>query len=217
MHTPFSSVGQTYGSFHVTHLQKIPELAIDLIELTHEKTGASVVHIQNADPENVFCISLQTIPSSSNGVAHILEHTVLCGSKKYPVKDPFFSMLRRSLHTFMNAFTGMDFTCYPASSENQKDFYNLLDVYIDAVFFPNLERLSLLQDRHRLEFLNQENVHTPLVYRGVVFNEMKRVMHFMQASFWHHPFHNLYPDLTYRHHPTGDPRETPTLTPESLV
>ena len=98
------------------------------------------MHIGNDDPENLFCLSFQTLPDSSNGVAHILEHTVLCGSKKFPVKDPFFAMTRRSLNTYMNALTGQDFTCYPAASQVPQDFYNLLEVYLDAVFKPNLKR-----------------------------------------------------------------------------
>ena len=138
-----SSVGHTYKNFVVTKYLTLSELQSSLVELTHIPTGASILHIANDDPENLFCLSFQTLPSSSNGVAHILEHTVLCGSKKYPIKDPFFSMTRRSLNTFMNALTGQDFTCYPAASQIEKDFYNLLEVYLDAVFHPHLEFLHL--------------------------------------------------------------------------
>ena len=114
--------------------------------MAHEKTGARIIQIANDDPENLFALSFQTLPDSSNGVAHALEHIVLCGSEKFPVKDPFFSMTRRSLNTYMNALTGQDFTVYPASSQVEKDFYNLLEVYLDAVFHPLLKHLSFLQE-----------------------------------------------------------------------
>src|SRR5580692_11541452 len=146
------AAGERYGDFVVTKFLHIPELNCILRELQHLPSGAQVMHIANDDPENLFCLSFKTFPSSSNGVAHILEHTVLCGSRKFPVKDPFFSMSRRSLNTFMNALTGSDFTCYPAASQVEKDFYNLLDVYVDAVFHPELKRLSFLQEGCRLEF-----------------------------------------------------------------
>src|SRR5579872_427466 len=169
-HSPvLDAVGQGYKDFVITKYLPLNELQSALVELVHEPTGARVTHIANNDPENLFCLSFQTLPYSSNGVAHILEHTVLCGSKKFPVKDPFFAMTRRSLNTFMNAMTGQDFTCYPASSQVEKDFYNLLEVYIDAVFYPELKRVSFLQEGHRLEF----SEHKTLQFQGVVYNEMK--------------------------------------------
>jgi hypothetical protein len=136
------SIGQSYHQFKVTKAIEIPELQCFLRELIHEPSGAQIMHIENEDPENLFCLSFQTLPYNSNGVAHILEHTVLCGSQKFPVKDPFFAMNRRSLNTFMNALTGADFTCYPAASQVHKDFYNLLEVYLDAVFHPILNEFS---------------------------------------------------------------------------
>ena len=143
------SEGQIYRSFRVTKYLPLKELQSTLIEAIHEPTGALVMHIANDDPENLFCLSFRTLPSHSDGIAHILEHTVLCGSKKFPIKDPFFSMTRRSLNTYMNALTGQDFTCYPASSQVEKDFYNLLDVYLDSVFHPELKKMSFLQEGHR--------------------------------------------------------------------
>jgi len=160
-------VGDRYRDYVYTKVLPLEELQMVLYELTHEPTSARVVHLEADDPENLFCLSLQTLPSDSTGVAHILEHTVLCGSKKFPVKDPFFSMARRSLNTFMNAMTGADFTCYPAASQVEKDFYNLLEVYLDAVFYPELKEMSFLQEGHRLE------LDPNLVYKGVVYNEMK--------------------------------------------
>ena len=177
MKSPLDAIGDHIGAFQITKYLPIKELKCTLVELVHEPTGAKVLHIDNDDPENVFCLSFQTLPTSSNGVAHILEHIVLCGSKKFPVKDPFFAMTRRSLHTFMNAFTGQDFTCYPASSQVRQDFYNLLEVYLDAVFHPELKKMSFLQEGHRLEFSNPADLDSPLVFRGVVYNEMKGIFH----------------------------------------
>src|SRR5262249_11950300 len=121
MQQALEAEGQSYKGFLITKYLPLPELQSTLIELVHETSGARVIHIACSDSENLFCLSFQTLPSSSNGVAHILEHTVLCGSKKFPVKDPFFAMTRRSLNTYMNALTGQDFTCYPASSQVEKD------------------------------------------------------------------------------------------------
>ena len=160
--------GYSWNHFTTVRAEEIPELEARYVELMHEKTGATILHIQNKDPENLFCLSFRTLPPSSNGIAHILEHTVLCGSKRYPVRDPFFSMTRRSLNTFMNALTGSDFTCYPAASLVEKDFYNLLEVYLDSVFFPKLDRLSFLQEAHRLEFEKEDDPTTLLVRKGVV-------------------------------------------------
>ena len=199
-------------TFRVTKQIPLEELQSTLTELVHEPTGARVMHIANDDPENVFCLSFQTLPSSSNGVAHILEHTVLCGSKKFPVKDPFFSMTRRSLNTFMNAFTGNDFTCYPASSQVEKDFYNLLEVYLDAVFAPELKRLSFLQEGHRLEWEGGK-----LVCKGVVYNEMKGAMSSPEARLSRTMSKHLTPDLPYAYNSGGEPDEIPKLSYEELV
>lgn len=203
-------IGDKYRDFTYTKVLPLEELQMTLVELTHEPTGARVVHLDADDPENLFCLSLQTLPSDSTGVAHILEHTVLCGSKKFPVKDPFFSMARRSLNTFMNAMTGADFTCYPASSQVEKDFYNLLEVYLDAVFFPELKELSFLQEGHRLE------LDPDLVYKGVVYNEMKGSLSNPETRLWHEITKYLTPDLTYAFNSGGDPAEIPNLTWEEL-
>lgn len=208
--------GQNYHHFQVTKSIEIPELQCQLIELIHIPTGAHVLHIANDDPENMFCLSFQTLPDTSNGVAHILEHTVLCGSKKFPVKDPFFAMQRRSLNTFMNALTGSDFTCYPAASQVPKDFYNLLDVYLDAVFHPNLNKLSFLQEGHRLEFAIPSDTSSPLEYKGIVFNEMKGAMSSPSARLSEAINAALFPDLTYGINSGGDPKDIPNLTYEEL-
>jgi Zn-dependent M16 (insulinase) family peptidase len=210
------AVGQTYHDFKVTKAIEIPELHCFLRELVHVPTGAQVMHISNEDPENLFCLSFQTIPDSSNGVAHILEHTVLCGSKKYPVKDPFFAMTRRSLNTFMNALTGSDFTCYPAATQVSKDFYNILEVYLDAVFHPNLNRLSFLQEGHRLEFTIPNDPDSTLEFKGVVFNEMKGSMASPNSRMAEAMNKLLFPNITYGFNSGGDPLEIPKLSYEEL-
>ena len=212
MQSALDAVGQIYNDFIITKYLPLKELKSTLIELVHEPSGAKIMHIANDDPENLFCLSLQTFPSSSNGVAHILEHTVLCGSKKFPVKDPFFAMTRRSLNTFMNALTGQDFTCYPASSQVEKDFYNLLDVYLDAVFYPELKKVSFLQEGHRLEWVGER-----LQFQGVVYNEMKGAMSSSESRLWRAIGKHLTPDLTYQYNSGGDPKEIPNLSYEELV
>jgi len=204
MHKALEAVGQAYKEFVVTKCSPLEELKSTLIELVHEPTGARVIHIANDDPENLFCLSFQTLPTSSNGVAHILEHTVLCGSKKFPIKDPFFSMSRRSLNTFMNALTGQDFTCYPASSQVEKDFYNLLEVYLDAVFFPELKKLSFLQEGHRLQFVDDK-----LQFQGVVYNEMKGAMSSFESRLWKAVAKHLFPNLPYAYNSGEIPRKFP--------
>lgn len=212
----FSKVNDTYKSFKITKAEFIEELSCLVREIEHLPSGASVVHIAADDPENVFCIALRTLPENSNGVAHILEHTVLCGSKKFPVKDPFFSMNRRSLNTYMNALTGPDFTCYPAASQVPKDFYNLLEVYLDAVFHPELKELSFLQEGHRLEFQNPEDSSSPLVFKGIVFNEMKGSLSSPMSRLWENMMKQLFPDILYRHNFGGQPLEIPSLTYQGL-
>jgi len=195
----------------------VEEINSSLIEVTHIPTQAKIIHIANDDLENFFSLSFKTSPSSSNGVAHVLEHTVLCGSKKFPIKDPFFSMTRRSLNTYMNALTGADFTCYPASSENEKDFYNLLDVYVDSVFHPNLNYLSFLQEGIRLEFSNPSDSSSPLQYKGIVYNEMKGSLNSSEDRLWHKMMEELLSDLPYSYNSGGDPKEIPNLTYQDLL
>jgi len=152
----------------------------------------------------------------STGVAHILEHTSLCGSDKYPVRDPFFMMIRRSLNTFMNAFTSSDWTAYPFASKNKKDFNNLLDVYLDAVFFTRLDELDFLQEGHRIEFSEPDNAESDLEYKGVVFNEMKGAMSSPVSVLWQTISKYLYPTTTYHYNSGGEPEDIPDLTYKQL-
>ncbi len=217
MTNPSFATGTRYRGFLVTKSQEISELACYLTELTHEETGARILHLGNDDPENLFCLSFQTLPENSNGIAHILEHTVLCGSKKYPVKDPFFSMTRRSLNTFMNALTGADLTCYPASSQVEQDFYNLLEVYLDAAFFPLIKELSFAQEGCRLEFEDPQDPNSPLTYKGIVYNEMKGALGSSTTRLIEHVNAALYPNSPYGFNSGGDPSEIPSLTYDKVV
>ncbi|MDF2549412.1 MAG: Metalloprotease [Chlamydiales bacterium] len=208
--------GATYKQFTLTQAVEIAEINCVLREFTHTPSQARVIHIANDDPENVFCLSFKTWPETSNGIAHILEHTVLCGSKKFPIRDPFFSMIRRSLNTYMNALTGADFTCYPAASLVRADFYNLLEVYLDAVFHPLLTKESFLQEGHRLEISEEEGSELKLEFKGIVFNEMKGAMAATSRRLIESLSQSLFPDLTYGINSGGDPKEIPDLTHEEL-
>lgn len=209
--------GESYGDFELVGCTFIEELQTTLRQLVHTPTGAQVMHLENDDPENLFCLSFKTLPHSSDGAAHILEHTVLCSSRKYPVKDPFFSMSRRSLNTYMNAMTGSDFTCYPASSEVEPDFYNLLEVYLDAVFHSLLNEMSFLQEGHRLGFQKSDDPSSPLEFKGIVYNEMKGAMSSVDSRIWQEISRALTPDLSYAFNSGGDPIDIPKLTYEQLV
>ena len=124
-----------HPAFEHRRSRRIETLNLAVHEFEHRRTGAMHYHLETSSEENVFMVAVRTVPMNSTGVAHILEHTALCGSERFPVRDPFFWMIRRSLNTFMNAFTTSDYTAYPFASQNRKDFSNLLDVYLDAVFF----------------------------------------------------------------------------------
>lgn len=209
------------GQFHgyvVDRIAELPETAALYYELKDPSTGARHVHISCDDRENTFGVALKTVPTDSTGVAHILEHTVLCGSEKFPVRDPFFSMLKRSLSTFMNAFTASDWTMYPFATQNRTDFYNLMDVYLDAVFLPRLEELSFKQEGHRLEL--EQHSEDPssrrLVYKGVVYNEMKGAMSSADQVMARSLLRALYPSTTYHHNSGGDPAVIPRLSFEQL-
>jgi len=210
-------VGDVVHGFKLEGLEYIKELNIRPYYLRHERTGAAHLHIQNdTDGNNVFSVSLRTTPKNSTGVAHILEHLALCGSKRFAVRDPFFKMTTRSLATFMNAMTGPDFTVYPFSTQNVKDYENMLNVYTDAVFFPRLRPVDFRQEGWRLEHENPEDRNTPLVLRGVVYNEMKGVFSSSSSIYGRQVLNNLFPDTTYQYESGGDPDHIPRLSYEEL-
>ncbi|HPA14808.1 MAG TPA: insulinase family protein [Desulfobacterales bacterium] len=201
--------------YSVQKIVELKEINSFFYQLEHTDTGARHVHISNADKENTFSVAFKTVPADDTGVAHILEHTVLCGSRKFSVRDPFFSMLKRSLSTFMNAFTASDWTMYPFCTQNKKDYYNLMDVYLDAAFFPRLDPLNFKQEGYRLEPEGDEPVR--LVYKGIVYNEMKGAMSSPDQVMVRSLANALYPSSTYRHNSGGDPAVIPKLTYDQLV
>ena len=190
---------------------KIDNLGIVIREFSHNSTRARHFHLEAKDDNNAFMVGFPTVPEDSTGVAHILEHTALCGSKRYPVRDPFFMMLRRSLNTYMNAFTAPDMTAYPFATKNKKDFYNLLEVYLDATFFPLLDELDFLREGWRYD-LEESGTEPKFLYQGVVFNEMKGAMSSPNSQLWQHLHSSLFPDTNYRFNSGGDPVEIPNLT-----
>ncbi len=210
--------GSEIFGYRIESILALEEISAHLYQLVHVDTGARHVHVSCRDKENTFGVTFKTVPDDSTGVAHILEHTVLCGSQKYPVRDPFFSMLKRSLSTFMNAFTASDWTMYPFSTQNPKDYYNLMDVYLDAAFFPELDALSFKQEGHRLEFEVQSDRtdSAQLVYKGVVYNEMKGAMSSPDQVMGRSLLNALYPDTTYGNNSGGDPRDIPRLSHSQL-
>ncbi|WP_298035988.1 insulinase family protein [uncultured Desulfuromonas sp.] len=208
--------GLKLHGFAVTAHTPLPELNAELIELRHEVTGARMVHLAAEDDNNLFAVGFHTTPHDSTGVAHILEHTVLCGSEHFPVRDPFFSMLKRSLNTFMNAFTASDWTLYPFSSQNRKDFFNLMDIYLDAAFFPRLLERDFHQEGHRLELADPADPDSAVVFKGVVYNEMKGAMADPSSLLARRLNRALYPTTTYGHNSGGEPAAIPDLSWEQL-
>jgi len=213
------NAGDHICGYKVKRISKLTEIDSEFYELLHEQTGAKHIHIKNKDKENTFGVAFKTVPTDSTGVAHILEHIALCGSIKFSVRDPFFSMLKRSLNTFMNAFTASDWTMYPFSTENKKDYYNLMDVYLDAAFFPNLDHLSFLQEGHRLEIQDGQkpSEKAQLEYKGIVYNEMKGAMSSPSQIMVRSILKALYPSTTYSNNSGGEPSQIPSLTHEQLL
>lgn len=183
------------------------------VRLYRHRTGALLVSAINTDENKVFGINFRTPPADSTGIAHILEHSVLCGSRKYPVKEPFVELLKGSLKTFLNAFTYPDRTCYPVASQNVQDFYNLIDVYLDAVFHPRLTPQVLEQEGWHYELASPEG---PLSYKGVVFNEMKGAYSSPDSVLYKHVQETLFPDTPYGLDSGGNPRHIPALTFEQF-
>ena len=207
---------KSHSAFKSLGSQRIESLNMVVEHYEHIKTGATHYHLNADNDENVFLVALRTVPMDSRGVAHILEHTALCGSEQYQVRDPFFMMIRRSLNTFMNAFTSSDWTAYPFASKNRKDFNNLLDVYLDAVFFSRLHELDFLQEGHRVEFEKADDPKTDLVYKGVVYNEMKGAMSSPVSQLWQMLTKYLFPTTTYHYNSGGEPEHIPDLTYDDL-
>ncbi len=187
--------------------EQVPELKTRARLYRHDATGAEVLSLENADENKVFGIAFRTLPSDSTGIAHILEHAVLCGSERYPLKKPFVELLKGSLNTFLNAMTYPDKTIYPVASTNLQDFYNLSDVYLDAVLHPRITPEILQQEGWHYEIEDGR-----LVYKGVVFNEMKGANASPERVLYSATQRNLLPDTIYAVDSGGDPTAIPDLT-----
>ncbi len=196
-------------SFTLLETRTIPEINTTGKIFIHDQTGARLLSLTNNDENKCFGISFRTPPADSTGVAHIMEHSVLCGSRKYPVKEPFVEILKGSLQTFVNAFTYPDKTCYPCASQNLKDFYNLIDIYLDAVLYPLIPEHTLRQEGWHYEL---DALEAPLTFKGVVFNEMKGNYSSPDDLLGDKSRASLFPDNTYGIDAGGDPLAIPDLT-----
>ena len=202
--------------FRLLRSERIAEAEGTAYTFVHEKTGAQLFFLETADDNKVFSISFRTPPVDDTGVAHIVEHSVLCGSRKYPLKEPFVELVKGSLNTFLNAMTFPDKTMYPVASRNDRDFQNLMDVYLDAVFFPAMRENPqvLMQEGWHYEL---ENADAPLTYSGVVYNEMKGALSAPDDLLGSRIMAALYPNTTYGYESGGDPEAIPALTQEQFL
>ena len=202
-------IGTKISNFTVTNVRPIPDKDALLVEMIYEKTGTELCWVKSSERNKLFCIGFKTIPEDDTGVFHILEHSVLCGSAKYPTKEPFVELLKSSMNTFLNAMTYPDKTIYPVSSRNEQDFLNLTSVYLDAVFAPAI--------LHEPNIYRQEGWHYELdgenlTYNGVVFNEMKGAMSSVDQIAFRGLMNLLFPDNCYQYNSGGQPSAIPNLT-----
>ncbi|KAK5107965.1 hypothetical protein LTR62_000510 [Meristemomyces frigidus] len=210
--------GTQLHGFRLERVKNFGALELTALHWKHEKTSAEYLHIAREDKNNVFSIGFKTNPPDSTGVPHILEHVTLCGSEKYPVRDPFFKLMPRSLQNFMNAFTSSDMTMYPFATTNAQDFKNLMSVYLDATLHPLLKRSDFVQEGWRI---GPEDPHKDsaepglkdLVFKGVVYNEMKGQVSDATYLFYIKFFEQIIPSL---HNSGGDPKKMTDLTYEQL-
>ena len=210
-----SRPGSKIHGFELLRMKEVPELHMTGFQLKHERTGAEYLHVDRNDQNNVFAISFKTNPVDDTGLPHILEHVSLCGSEKYPVRDPFFKMMPRSLSNFMNAFTSSDYTSYPFATTNKTDFKNLSSVYLDATLRPLLKRSDFLQEGWRLgpEDPRTGGKKDDLIFKGVVYNEMKGQMSDASYLFYVRFRDHIFPSL---HNSGGDPEKMTDLTYQQL-
>ena len=202
-------------SYEVLEKREISDINSMTYLCRHKKTGARVALISNDDDNKVFCISFRTTPSDSTGVPHILEHSVLCGSREFPIKDPFIELAKGSLNTFLNAMTSSDCTMYPVASCNDKDFQNLMHVYLDAVFYPNIYKNEAIFRQEGWHYELSEDGE--LSYNGVVYNEMKGAFSSPDTVLYREIGKALYPHTTYGFESGGDPVNIPDLTYEQFL
>lgn len=212
----YPQIGEHIHGFTLKEKKHVPELHLTALQLEHEKTGAQYLHVARDDKNNVFAINFKTNPVDRTGLPHILEHVTLCGSEKFPVRDPFFKMMPRSLANFMNAFTSSDYTSYPFATTNTQDFRNLASVYLDATLHPLLKHTDFLQEGWRLgpENPNESATNENTKFKGVVYNEMKGQMSDASYLYYIRFREHMFPSLE---NSGGDPQEMTNLTYEQLV
>ncbi|MBR0260265.1 MAG: insulinase family protein [Selenomonadaceae bacterium] len=223
-------IGEELNGFSLKNLSEVEEIGAKTYEFEHVKTGAKLFFAETSDDNKVFYIGFRTPPKDDTGVAHIVEHSVLCGSKKYPLKEPFVELVKGSLNTFLNAMTYPDKTVYPVASRNAKDFRNLQDVYLDAVFYPAMLTTPeiLMQEGWHYEIVRSESNDTPnnsslltpnfkLTYSGVVYTEMKGALSSPDDILGSKLLHETFPQNCYGYQSGGEPEAIPTLTQENFV
>lgn len=194
----------------------VTEISAMVRIMEHEQSGAKLMHIKNDDSNKTFSIAFRTPPSDDTGVPHILEHSVLCGSRKFPVKEPFVELAKGSLNTYLNAMTYADKTVYPIASQNDKDFVNLMDVYLDAVFYPSIYNHPMILQQEGWNY-KLENKDDEIEYQGVVYNEMKGAFSSPEGVLFRKIKESLFPDTTYSYESGGDPKYIPELTQEQFL
>lgn len=206
--------GKTYYGFKLNRLENIREIDSTVYQFTHKLLGTPVFAIKNSDANKTFCFAFQTLPEDSTGVAHILEHSVLMGSRKYPVKDVFGEINKGGLMTFLNAMTGSDTTWYPFATRNLSEYFNIMDVYCDVTLNPLLLESTFEQEGWHY---HKEDAEQPLQFQGVVLNEMKGAFSDPIRALFHHMFAGLMPGSTYANESGGDPKNIPDLTYEQFL
>ncbi len=214
--SPAHAAGDQLHGFRIDGVTEIPDIKALAYEASHERTGARVLHVHCNDEENMFSVGFRTPPPDSTGVAHILEHSVLAGSEKYPVRDAFKELMKRTLNTFLNAMTWPDRTVYPTCSAVRADYFNLASVYVDLVFHPLITRQTFMQEGHHLEF-EDGDPEKPLMVTGVVYNEMKGAYSSPEDVVHRQLRRRLMPDTPYGLDSGGDPEVMPDLTYEQFV
>ncbi len=207
-------INNTYSGFQLKRYEKNREIDADIYLFEHEILGCPLIAIKNDDSNKTFTVAFNTIPTDSTGVAHILEHSVLMGSKNYPVKDVFGEINKGGLTTFLNAMTGSDVTYYPFATRNIQEYFNIMGVYCDVVFNPLLLKSTFEQEGWHY---HKEDADGPLEFQGVVYNEMKGAFSDPVRLIFHNIFNGLMPESTYAHESGGDPKNIPDLTYEDFV
>lgn len=206
-------LNQEYYGFKVVDIKEINDAKSTMYVLKHQSSGATLIYLENDDDNKCFSIGFKTLPEDSTGVCHILEHSVLCGSEKYPLKEPFVNLLKSSMATFLNAMTACDFTIYPVASQNDQDFTNLVSVYLDAVFSPLSikDPKPFLQEGWHLEMNDVNEIPT---YKGVVYNEMLGATSSVDEQLLQHTLSVMFKGTPYEHNSGGEPTDIPNLTYE---